>query len=63
MRDVLIAIVQTIPTALSAFAAIVRWGEDDEERMAKLEETVGGLQSQLQQVMDLIQEARHKEGT
>jgi len=62
MRDVLIAIVQTIPTALSAFAAIVRWGEDDEERMAKLEETVGGLQSQLTEVQALIHEARLKKG-
>lgn len=50
MRDIIIAIVQNIPAMLAAFGAIVRYGDDDEERLARLEAVVEELRTNLRMI-------------
>lgn len=55
MRDLLIAIVQNLPATLAAFGAIVRFGDDDEERLDKLEVVVSDLTAKLDAIRSEIE--------
>jgi len=55
MRDIIIEIVKTIPAALAAFGAIVRFGADDDARLDALEKHVEELRDMLREVSVHIQ--------
>jgi len=55
LRDVLIAIVQNFPAMLAAFGQIVRFGDDDDERLTALETVVSDLRYKLDQVQSMIE--------
>lgn len=63
MRDVLIAIVQNLPATLAAFGAIVRFGDDDDERLEKLEKVVIELDERLRVIRDEIEAKKLERST
>lgn len=58
MHDLLVSIVQNLPAILSAFGQIVRYGEDDAERLAALETQVADLLAKLTEIMKLIETSK-----
>lgn len=60
MREIIIELVRTIPALLPAFAAIVRFGDDDDERLSKLESVVNDMQSRLGELQLLIDQKKHE---
>lgn len=60
MRDIIIEIVRHFPAMLAAFGAIMRWGEDDDERLATLESTVNDLREKLREISAHIEAKKHE---
>lgn len=58
MHDLLVSIVQNLPAILSAFGQIVRYGEDDDERLAALETQVADLLAKLTEIMKMIETSK-----
>lgn len=63
MRDVIIELVKNIPALLSAFAAVVRLGEDDDRRLEQLETVVADLQAKLSFIHDEIAKRKIERNT
>lgn len=60
MRDVIIEIVRNMPAMLAAFQAIVRFGDDDDERLNNLESIVADLKAKLDEVHALIEHKKQE---
>lgn len=60
MKEIIIQIVQSLPATLAAFGAIVRWGDDDEERLATLENVVADLREKMENIHGLIEAKKHE---
>lgn len=60
MREILIEIVKNLPAMLSAFGAIVRWGDDDDERLTALERVVADLHTKTADLQMLIEAKKHE---
>lgn len=60
MKEIIIQIVQSLPATLAAFGAIVRWGDDDEERLEALEKVVADLGQKMQDIHGLIEAKKHE---
>ena len=63
MRDIIIEIVRNFPAMLAAFDAIVRFGNDDDERLAALESTVEDLRHKLREISAHIEAKKMEKAT